>query len=54
MAKAALARPDGMFTTAKLATGRFFAEKLLPETALRLARVTAGGDSVMALPAEAF
>jgi acyl-CoA dehydrogenase len=54
MAKAALARPDGIFTTAKLATGRFFAEKLLPETALRLARVTAGGDSVMALPAEAF
>jgi alkylation response protein AidB-like acyl-CoA dehydrogenase len=54
MAKAALARPDGMFTTAKLATGRFFAEKLLPETAFRLARVTAGGDSVMALPADAF
>jgi alkylation response protein AidB-like acyl-CoA dehydrogenase len=54
MAKAALDRPDGLFTTAKLATGRFFAEKLLPETALRLARVTAGGDSVMALPAEAF
>jgi hypothetical protein len=54
IAKAAQAKPDGLFTTAKLATGRFFAEKLLPETAFRLARVTSGADSVMALPAEAF
>ena len=39
---------------AKRITARFFAEKLLPETATRFARITAGADSVMALPAEAF
>jgi hypothetical protein len=39
---------------AKIATARFFFERMLPETALRLARITAGGDSVMALPAAAF
>ena len=39
---------------AKLVTGRFFMERMLPETAAHLARITAGADSVMALPAEAF
>ena len=34
--------------------GRFFMERMLPETAAQLARITAGADSVMALPAEAF
>jgi hypothetical protein len=29
-------------------------ERVLPETATRLARITAGADSVMAMPAEAF
>jgi alkylation response protein AidB-like acyl-CoA dehydrogenase len=39
---------------AKLVTGRFFMERMLPETAAHLARITAGADSTMALPAEAF
>ena len=38
----------------RLALARFFMERMLPETATRLARVTAGADAVMALPAEAF
>ena len=33
---------------------RFFMERMMPETATRLARITAGADSVMALSAEAF
>ena len=39
---------------AKLVTGRFFMERMLPETGARLARITAGADAMMALPAEAF
>ncbi len=39
---------------AKLILGRFFAERMLPETGVRLARITAGGDTVMAMPAEMF
>lgn len=39
---------------AKLVTARFFMERLLPETATYLARVTAGASSTMELPAEAF
>jgi hypothetical protein len=39
---------------AKLATGRFFMERVLPETAAQLARIQAGADSTMALPADAF
>jgi hypothetical protein len=40
--------------TAKLVTGRFFVERMLPETATRLARIQAGAASTMDLPAEAF
>jgi alkylation response protein AidB-like acyl-CoA dehydrogenase len=39
---------------AKLATARFFMERILPETSAHLARITAGADAVMALPEEAF
>jgi alkylation response protein AidB-like acyl-CoA dehydrogenase len=39
---------------AKLVTARFFMERMLPETATRLARIQAGAAAVMALPAEAF
>ncbi len=39
---------------AKLVTGRFFIERMLPETAAHLARIQAGADTIMALPAEAF
>ena len=39
---------------AKLVTGRFFMERLLPETAAQLARIQSGAASTMELPAEAF
>jgi acyl-CoA dehydrogenase len=42
------------YLTSKLVTGRFFAERMLPETALRLTRIEAGCSTVMELPAEAF
>ncbi len=42
------------FFETKLATANFFMDRILPETALRLARIQAGSDAVMALPAEAF
>jgi len=38
----------------KLTTGRFFMERCLPETGARLAAISAGADTVMALPEEAF
>jgi acyl-CoA dehydrogenase len=38
----------------RLATGRFFMERLLPATATHLARIKAGAATTMALPAEAF
>jgi alkylation response protein AidB-like acyl-CoA dehydrogenase len=39
---------------AKLVTARFFMERVLPETGTLRARIEAGADSTMALPAEAF
>jgi len=39
---------------AKLVTGRFFMERMLPETSAHLARIQAGAASTMELPAEAF
>lgn len=42
------------FLAAKLTTARFFMERVLPETGSRLARITAGSEAVMALPADAF
>jgi 3-(methylsulfanyl)propanoyl-CoA dehydrogenase len=39
---------------AKLASGRFFVERLLPASATHLARIKAGAASTMALPMEAF
>jgi hypothetical protein len=38
----------------KLITGRFFVERMLPETALRLTRIRLGAANVMELPAEHF
>ena len=58
IARAALARKaegaDAERMEAKLVLGRFFAERMLPETGLRLARIKAGAETTMALPAEAF
>ena len=42
------------FYDAKLATGRFYMERIMPETALRLAALSTGSQAMMALPAEAF
>ncbi|MCC0044337.1 MAG: acyl-CoA dehydrogenase C-terminal domain-containing protein [Brucellaceae bacterium] len=42
------------FLENKLTTAAFFMDRLMPETATRLARISAGADSMMALPAEAF
>jgi len=39
---------------AKLITGRFFMERLLPESVAHLKRIQAGANSLMELPAEAF
>jgi alkylation response protein AidB-like acyl-CoA dehydrogenase len=38
----------------KLVTGRFFMERVLPETQAQLARIQSGAASTMELPAEAF
>ncbi len=53
MAKASLGR-DEDFYQQKLVTGRYFFERVLPRGASHLAAIQAGGEPVMALPAEAF
>jgi hypothetical protein len=55
-AQAKLAEGGGSaaFYENKIVTGRFFMERVMPETALRLARISTGADTMMALPAEAF
>jgi alkylation response protein AidB-like acyl-CoA dehydrogenase len=59
IAEAALAKlpkANGSAATlnAKLVTARFFMERMLPETATRLARIQAGATSTMELPDDAF
>jgi len=57
IAEAALAKSgNGAEATmkAKLVTARFFMERMLPETATHLARITVGAGSTMELPEEAF
>ena len=39
---------------AKLIVARFYMERIMPETGARLARLSAGAEALMALPAEAF
>jgi hypothetical protein len=39
---------------AKLVTGKYFMERVLPESAAHLKRIQTGADTMMALPAEAF
>jgi acyl-CoA dehydrogenase len=53
-AQAARATDTSGRMEAKLVTARFFMERILPETATRLARIQAGAGAVMELPAEAF
>jgi hypothetical protein len=52
LAEGADGRAD--FFETRLALARFWAERMMPETTLRLARISAGADAVMKLPAEAF
>ena len=52
LVKQANGKADAM--QAKLTFGRYFMERTMPETAAHLARITAGADTLMALPAEAF
>ena len=59
MANAALtAKANGgasdPFYDTKLATGRYFLARVLPEAGSHLAKLKSGADAVMALPAEAF
>jgi acyl-CoA dehydrogenase len=42
------------YLSTKLVTGRFFMERMLPETALHLARIQTGSATTMELAAEAF
>src|SRR5580704_1909483 len=53
-AQAARAADTSGRMAAKLVTARFFMERMLPETATRLARIQAGAAAVMELPVEAF
>ncbi|MBB98102.1 MAG: acyl-CoA dehydrogenase [Rhodobacteraceae bacterium] len=60
MAKAAAAAlasgeaSDAAFLETKLTLAKHFMERHMPETALRLARVSAGAETIMGLDAEAF
>ncbi|GGC83508.1 acyl-CoA dehydrogenase C-terminal domain-containing protein [Chelatococcus reniformis] len=59
MAKVALEKKgagegDAARMDAKLITGRFFMERMLPETGAHLARISSGAETMMAMPADAF
>lgn len=58
MAEESFARLDAagpdLFYEAKIATARFFMERLLPETGARLSAILAGGRSMMDFPDAAF
>ena len=45
---------DTEFLETKIATGKFYMVRMLPETGMRLARIRSGAEPVMGLPAEAF
>jgi hypothetical protein len=42
------------YLSTKLVTGRFFMERMLPETTVHLARIQTGSATTMELAAEAF
>jgi hypothetical protein len=48
------ANGEAAFYENKLATGRYYVERVLPETGAHLARLKSGAESVVALSAEAF
>ncbi|CAM9470023.1 unnamed protein product [Phaeothamnion confervicola] len=45
---------DAGFYTAKLVTGRYFMQRVMPDGAAMLAKIKTGADAMMALEAEAF
>ncbi|OGN42573.1 MAG: acyl-CoA dehydrogenase [Caulobacterales bacterium RIFCSPHIGHO2_01_FULL_70_19] len=45
---------DDPFYAHKIATGRYFVERMLPDTGAHLAKLKTGADVLMTLPAEAF
>jgi alkylation response protein AidB-like acyl-CoA dehydrogenase len=45
---------DAAAMEAKLLTGKYFMERIMPETSAHLARISAGAGTMMALPAEQF
>lgn len=57
-AKAAQAKiaagEDDPFLRRKLTVGRYYVDRVLPETAAHLAKLKTGADLLMELPAEAF
>ena len=46
--------PDTAFYETKIATGRYYMARQLPATAMHLARINTGADTVMALDADQF
>ena len=45
---------DAAAMEAKLLTGKYFMERIMPETIAHLARISSGAGTMMALPAEQF
>jgi hypothetical protein len=57
MAKAALALNSGDRAAemqTRLLTGKFYMERMMPETSAHLARIVTGADTLMAVPADMF
>lgn len=48
------ANGSSSFYDNKLVTARYYMDRIMPETAAHLARISSGADSMMALPADAF
>jgi alkylation response protein AidB-like acyl-CoA dehydrogenase len=48
------ANGSSAFYETKLVTARYYMERVMPETAAHLARLSTGAETMMALPAEAF
>jgi len=45
---------DAGFYNAKLATARYFMQRVMPDSISMLAKIKSGADAMMALPADAF
>ncbi len=55
MADAALARQnEDAAMKGKIVAGRFFMERMMPETSAHLARISTGADTIMSMPEDAF